>query len=97
MYSTVLFHSFLIAREKTNKTAAEEKKGEQEFKQKKEYFKNWWSRKENNYLDREKKRWTEEERRHSNFKIIGKRKQLQIKENRTENDKINVLHHTVYV
>jgi hypothetical protein len=40
MYSTVLFHSFLIAREKTNKTAAEEKKGEQEFKQKKEYFKN---------------------------------------------------------
>jgi hypothetical protein len=29
-------------------------------------------------LDREKKRWTEEERRHSNFKIIGKRKQLQI-------------------
>jgi hypothetical protein len=36
-------------------------------------------------LDREKKRWTEEERRHSNFKIIGKRKQLQIIEKQDRN------------
>jgi hypothetical protein len=34
------FRSLFFARQSKEETAAEEKKGEQEFKQKKEYFKN---------------------------------------------------------